>query len=175
MWTQPGFSFSEQLPPTRKPLGPARFGRTRSGMRLIPLLALVSGCTAVNFTAVPTQRVVGEIFVTAQGAPGPYESAGIVQVTKRGVLLFGFADPAETDLTGAIDEVQVQVRRAGADGLVNTRIEQTSYTTLQRILGLIFFFAPLPSEVTVTGELVRLRRAAAPQPPPLPTTGGTTL
>lgn len=134
--------------------------------RLLPVL-LLSGCTAVSYTTVPTQTRQGEIFITAQHAPGPYESAGIVQVTRRGVLLFGWADPAGTDLAAAVLEAENQVRRVRADGLINAKVQQTNYTTAQRILGLIFFFAPLPSEVTITGELVRLRRAEA-APPPLP-------
>jgi hypothetical protein len=145
------------------------------------LLCGVSACTAVNYTALPTQRAQGQIFITAQGLTEPYESVGIVQITRRGVLAFGFADPAGTDLATAVNEVEGQVRRAGADGLINTRVQQTNYTTLARIFGLIFFFAPLPAEVTITGELVRLRRGpmpvqpGAPGPILTPPTAGTPL
>lgn len=127
---------------------------------------LLSACTAVSYAPLPAQHGQGQIFVTAQGLQEPYESVGIVQVTRRGVLLFGFADPAGTDLQAAVGEVEGQVRRAGADGVINTKVEQTNYTTLARIFGAIFFFAPLPAEVTITGELVRLRRNAAPGVPP---------
>lgn len=133
----------------------------------LPLLAL-SACTAMSYTPLPTQQTQGQIFVSAEGLQVPYESVGIVQVTRRGVLLFGFADPAGTDLAAAVNEVESQVRRAGADGLINTRVEQTNYTTLARIFGAIFFFAPLPAEVTITGELVRVRRAPAGAPPAPP-------
>jgi hypothetical protein len=147
----------------------------------ITLLWGLSACTAVNYTALPTQAAQGQIFITAQGLTEPYESVGIVQITRRGVLVFGFADPAGTDLATAVNEVEGQVRRAGADGLINTRVEQTNYTTLARIFGLIFFFAPLPAEVTITGELVRLRRGqmpvapGAPGPILTPPAGGTPL
>lgn len=57
------------------------------------LLVGLSACTAVSFAPLPTQQAQGQIFVKE-----PYESVGIVQVTRRGVLLFGFADPAGTDL-----------------------------------------------------------------------------
>lgn len=137
--------------------------------------ACVSACTAVSFAPLPVQQGPGQIFVSAEGLQEPYESVGIVQVTRRGVLLFGFADPAGTDLQAAVNEVETQVRRAGADGVINTKIQQTNYTTLARIFGAIFFFAPLPAEVTVTGELVRVRRGSAPPLPPVmpaPTTGG---
>lgn len=138
------------------------------------LLLGLSACTAVSFAPLPTQQTQGQIFVSAEGLKEPYESVGIVQVTRRGVLLFGFADPAGTDLQAAVSEVEGQVRRAGADGLINTRVEQTNYTTAARIVGAIFFFAPLPSEVTITGELVRLRRAPAGAPPALPVAPPTT-
>ncbi|MDX2014994.1 MAG: hypothetical protein SFW67_32670 [Myxococcaceae bacterium] len=151
--------------------------------RAVPGLALLLGfsaCTAVNYTALPTQQQQGQIFITAQGLSEPYESVGIVQITRRGVLVFGFADPAGTDLATAVNEVEGQIRRAGADGLINTRVQQTNYTTLARIFGLIFFFAPLPAEVTITGELVRVRRGAAPVAPGMPApvpvpAGGTPL
>lgn len=147
-------------------------------MRLVSSILSVialSSCTAVSFAPLPVQRAPGQIFVSAEGLQEPYESVGIVQVTRRGVLLFGFADPAGTDLQAAVSEVETQIRRAGADGVINTKIQQTNYTTIARIFGAIFFFAPLPAEVTVTGELVRLRRNAAPMPPalvPPATTGG---
>jgi hypothetical protein len=143
-------------------------------IKVFPLLLLgLSACTAVSFAPLPTQKAQGQIFVSAAGLTQPYESVGIVQVTRRGVLLFGFADPAGTDLQAAVSEVEGQVRRSGADGLINTKVEQTPYTTAARIFGLIFFFAPLPSEVTITGELVRLQRAPSGAPPlAAPATGG---
>lgn len=135
---------------------------------------VASACTAVSYAPLPVQRGQGQIFVSAEGLQEPYESVGIVQVTRRGVLLFGFADPAGTDLQAAVGEVESQVRRAGADGVINTKVQQTNYTTLARIFGAIFFFAPLPAEVTITGELVRLRsNAAPPMPPALPQPSST--
>lgn len=132
------------------------------------LLLGLSACTAVNYAALPSQRAQGQIFVSAEGLSEPYESVGIVQVTRRGVLLFGFADPAGTDLEAAVSEVEGQIRRANADGLINMKVQQTNYTTAAKIVGAIFFFAPLPSEVTITGELVRVRRAPQGMPPSLP-------
>lgn len=142
-------------------------------MRALLLLSVsaLPACTAVNFSAVPTQQTQGQVFITAQSLNEPYESVGIVQVTRRGALVFGFADPAGTDLASAVSDAEGQVRRARADGLINVRVQQTNYTTAHRILGLVFFFAPLPAEVTLTGELVRLRRVANPVAPPTPMPG----
>ncbi|MCA2979740.1 MAG: hypothetical protein INH41_01945 [Myxococcaceae bacterium] len=148
----------------------------RSGLVLATLLAS-SACTAVGFTTLPASRAPNGVFITAQGLTEPYESVGLLQLTRRGVLLFGWGDVAGTDLSTAVSEVEQQLRRSRADGLINTHVVQTNYTTMARILGLLFFFVPLPSEVTITGELVRLRREApgpaAPLPQPLP--GGTAL
>lgn len=142
-----------------------------------PAIALLlSACTAVNYTALPTQRSQGQIFITAQGLTEPYESLGLVQITRRGVLVFGWADPAGLDLAAAVSEVEGQIRRVNADGLINTRVEQTNATTAARIFGLIFFFAPIPAEVTITGELVRVLRApVVPGTIMTPPPGGTTL
>jgi hypothetical protein len=137
-------------------------------------LAAFCHCTTATFALVPEPRQAGGVFVSAQGLSEPYESVGLVQVTRRGPVLFGWADPAGTDLQSAITEVEGQIRLARADGLINTRIEQTNLTPMARIFGVIFFFIPLPGEVTITGELVRIRRGfAPPPPPPLPPTGGT--
>jgi hypothetical protein len=149
--------------------------RRRSALGLAMLLA-GSGCTAVGFTTLPAERAPGRVFITAEGLVEPYESVGLLQLTRRGVLLFGWGDLAGTDLSTAVSEVEQQLRRTRADGLINTHVEQTNYTTLARILGLIFFFVPLPSEVTITGELVRLRREQPPPAPPAaPLPGGTPL
>jgi hypothetical protein len=102
-------------------------------MRRTGLLLLLTGCTAVSYAPVPSQRAQGQIFVSAEGLNEPYESVGIVQVTRRGVLLFGFADPAGTDLSAAVNEMEGQVRRANADGVINAKVEQTNYTTAARI------------------------------------------
>lgn len=137
-------------------------------LTVIFALAL-SGCATADQATIPRLTgQPGDVFVTLEDIKEPYESMGVVQVTRRGVLLFGFADPAGTDLQAAMDELVPQIRRAGADGVINARVQQVQYTPIARIFGAIFFFAPLPAEVTVTGELVRLRRAGAPQPIPAP-------
>jgi hypothetical protein len=94
--------------------------------------------------------------------PQPYESRGLVQVTRRGVLLFGFADPAGTDLESAVRELYPQVSQLGGDGVINVRWSRTQYPLSSRILAAVFFFIPLPTEVTISGEVVRLRERASP-------------
>jgi len=130
-------------------------------MRLFFVLALVAltGCTVVNTASVPSDRSGRDIFVTAGEIPEPYESLGIIQATRAGVLLFGFADVAGTDLqTGFRDVLIPQVREMGGDGAINVRFHQTQYLPATQVLGAIFFIFPLPSQVVMTAEVVRLKR-----------------
>jgi hypothetical protein len=127
------------------------------------LTALMSGCTAVSYTPVPARTSGSGIFLTAEGVEGPYQSLGVIQLTRKGMLVFGFWDPVGTDLAGALEEIQPQIRASGADGLVNVRVHTTPFTTADRVLGAILFFAPRAAQVTITGELVKM---GAPTPTP---------
>ncbi|HEX8436577.1 hypothetical protein [Archangium sp.] len=127
------------------------------------ILVTLAGCTTVDVARVPSLRDTREVFVTTGDVKGPYQSLGVVQTTRRGVLLFGFADPASTDLEGGLNETLIpEVRRLGGDGIMNLRFQQTQYTLPTRILFALLFFIPLPSEVTLSGEVVKLGPGAAP-------------
>jgi hypothetical protein len=127
------------------------------------ILVALAGCTSVDVARVPSLRDTRDVFVTTGDAKGPYQSLGVVQATRRGVLLFGFADPAGTDLEGGLNETLIpEVRRLGGDGIMNLRFQQTQYTVPTRILFALLFFIPLPSEVTLSGEVVKLGPGAAP-------------
>lgn len=128
-------------------------------------LALLSGCTVVNTANVPSDRSGKEIFVSAGDIPEEYESLGVVQITRAGVLLFGFVDVVGTDLQAGFSDVLIPtVREMGGDGAINVRFHQTQYLTVTKVLGAIFFFAPLPSSVTMSAEVVKLRAPAAASP-----------
>jgi hypothetical protein len=130
---------------------------------LLGVLAALSGCTTVDIMRVPEARGGRGVFVTTADLPGPYTSLGVVQATRRGVLLFGFADLAGTDLQSGVDEQLLpQIHMMGGDGVINARFQQTQYSVATRILFAILFFVPLPSEVTITGEVVKLDPGAAP-------------
>jgi len=125
---------------------------------LASLFAL-SGCTIVNSAQLPSDRSGQQIFLTSGDIPEPYLSLGIVQGTRSGVRLAGFFDPAGTDLqTGLRDVLIPQIREMGGDGAINVRYHMTQYTPWTQVVGLIFFFIPLPTSVTVSGEVVKLRR-----------------
>ena len=137
-------------------------------MRLLLVLSLVAltGCTVINTASVPSDRSGQDIFVSAGDIPEPYESLGMVQATRSGVLLFGFVDVVGTDIEAGLKDVLIpQVREMGGDGAINVRFRQTQYLPVQQVLGAIFFFAPLPTSVTVTAEVVKLRRGSAVRPP----------
>jgi len=136
-------------------------------MRLLLALSLVAltGCTVINTASVPSDRSGQDIFVAAGDIPEPYESLGIVQATRSGVLLFGFVDVMGTDIEAGLKDVLIpQVREMGGDGAINVRFRQSQYLPVQQVLGAIFFFAPLPTSVTVTAEVVKLRRGSAVRP-----------
>ena len=132
-------------------------------MRLLVALVLVAltGCTVINTASVPSDRSGRDVFVTAGDIPEPYETLGMVQATRSGVLLFGFVDVIGTDLNAGFKEVLIpQVREMGGDGAINVRFRQTQYLPVTKVFGAILFFIPLPSSVTVTAEVVKLRRRA---------------
>ncbi|HZH74844.1 MAG TPA: hypothetical protein VEY88_02355 [Archangium sp.] len=134
----------------------------RGTFGLLMLMAL-TGCTAVNVARAPSVGDTRDVFVTTGDVKGPYQSLGVVQTTRRGVLLFGFADPAGTDMeAGMYESLIPEVRRMGGDGIMNVRFQQTQYILPTRILFAVLFFIPLPSEVTLSGEVVKLGPGAAP-------------
>jgi hypothetical protein len=130
-------------------------------MRLLVTLALLAltGCTVINTANVPSDRGGKDIFVTAGDIPEAYESLGMVQATRSGVLLFGFIDVVGTDLNAGFKDLLIpQVREMGGDGAINVRFRQTQYLPATKVIGAILFIFPLPSSVTVTAEVVKLRR-----------------
>jgi hypothetical protein len=123
----------------------------------VGLLVALGGCTTVDVARAPSSRGGHDVFISTADHPGPYQSLGVVQATRRGVLLFGFADPAGTDLQANLEEQLLpQVRAMGGDGVINLRFAQTQYLLPTRILFAILFFIPLPSESIFTGEVVKL-------------------
>jgi hypothetical protein len=133
-------------------------------MRLLLALSLMAltGCTVINTATLPSTRGGQETFVTAGDISEPYESLGVVQATRSGVLLFGFVDVVGTDIDAGLREVLVpQVQEMGGDGAINVRFRQTQYLPVTKALGAIFFIFPLPSSVTVTAEVVKLKRGGS--------------
>jgi hypothetical protein len=146
--------------------------KDRLGIGLgIALVLALGGCTTVDVARAPSARGGRDVFVSTADARGPYKSLGVVQATRRGVLLFGFADPAGTDIQANLEEQLLpQVRSMGGDGVINMRFEQTQYLLPTRLLFALLFFIPLPSETTITGEVIKLESGGSPgsgaaQPP----------
>ena len=132
------------------------------------LFSLTTGCTVVNTVQVPS--VPGapgqDVFVTSGDITEPHEVVGMMQVHKGGVLLFGNIDVVGTDLETGFKELLIpEVKKRGGDGVVRVRYAMTQYTPFARAMGAIFFIFPLPSGVTITGQIVKLKPGAAPTHP----------
>jgi hypothetical protein len=120
-------------------------------------VALTAGCTAVNTARLPQGTAgAGDVFVTTGDIKEPYASLGVIQATRKGAVIFGWGDPGGTDLDDALKDLVAEARVMGGDGVINLRFQQTQYPPWARTCGLIFFIVPLPAEVTLTGEVVRL-------------------
>ena len=82
------------------------------------------------------------------------------------MLLFGFIDPIGTDLEAGFKETLLpEIQKLGGDGAVRARFHMTQYTPWARVSGALFFIFPLPSQVTITAQVVKLK---APGNPPAP-------
>ena len=122
------------------------------------LLVFGSACTVVNTARIDAERRPRGLFISAGDIPEPHESLGMIQVTRSGVRLFGFWDVVGTDIQAGLEQtLRPEIERLGGDGAINVRFHQIQYTPAAQVIGLIFFFVPLPSSVTVTGEVVKLR------------------
>jgi len=139
-------------------------------------VAAVAACTVVNTAVIP--QGPGPL-ITSGDTARPYQSLGLIQTTRKGVLLFGFVDVVGTDLQAGFTEVLApMVRQMGGDAAINVRFHQTQYLPLTQVLfAFPFFFIPLPTSVTITAEVVRFTDggavvpAAGPPPPVAPPAG----
>ncbi len=140
---------------------------------LIALALVTAGCSAVNVATLPSDRSGSAIFLSAGDIPETYETVGAIQVRRAGVLLFGFWDVVHTDLQYGLEQVLIpEIEAMGGDGAINVRFHQTQYLTVTKALfAFPFFFIPLPSDVVITAEVVKLTggpRAAPPVSPVSP-------
>ena len=134
---------------------------------ILGVLLLSSACTVINTATLPSDRSGKDVFVTAGDIPEPHDVLGVVQLTRSGMLLFGFFDVVGTDLEAGFKDVLIpHVKQMGGDGAVRARFHMTQYTLPAKVLAAIFFIAPLPTEVTITAQVVKLRRRGSPALPP---------
>jgi hypothetical protein len=125
-------------------------------MRFALLLAAIalggSGCTVVSTARTQSDTHKG-MFVTQSDLSEPYQSLGPLQATRKGIIWFGI-DFAGTSLEEMLNEAFVQeIARIGGDGAINVRYIKSDTLLITRIL---LFLVPLPSETTITGEVVKL-------------------
>lgn len=125
----------------------------------LALGAAATGCTVVDKVALPSVPGGNEPFVTAGDLAEPHEVLGAIQVSRSGPLLFGNIDVVGTKLEDGFKDVLLpEIKKMGGDGVVRVRFHQTQYTPIARVMGAIFFVFPLPSTVTITGQVVKLTR-----------------
>ncbi|MDX2024410.1 MAG: hypothetical protein SF187_29480 [Deltaproteobacteria bacterium] len=126
----------------------------------------LSACTIVNTATLPTDPNLHAPFVTTGDIQGPYQSLGLIQVTRKGHLLFGFVDIVGTDIqTGFNETLMPEIRRLNGDGIINVRFHQTQVLPVTQVVQAIFFVIPfLWTEVTITGEVVKLAPGGTVQP-----------
>ena len=123
------------------------------------LLASLAGCTVKNAHIYP-QHVRDKYLITTGDIDQPYESLGLIQITKVGVTFFGFIDILDANLQGMFQEaLLIELEKAGADGIINMHFHEVQHTTATRIFFLFLPFIPLPNSVEVTGELIKFKTA----------------
>jgi hypothetical protein len=128
--------------------------------------ASFSACTIVNTAVLPSDPKMHSPFVTTGDIQGPYQSLGLIQTTRKGHLLFGFVDLVGTDLQAGFTETFLpEVRRLNGDGVINVRFHQTQVLPATQVFQAVLFFIPfLWTEVTITGEVVKLAPGGTVQP-----------
>lgn len=125
-----------------------------------------SACTIVNTAVLPKDPRGHTPFVTTGDIQGPYQSLGLLQITRKGHLLFGFVDLVGTDIqTGFTETLMPELRRLNGDGIINVRFHQTQVLPVTQVIQAVVFFIPfLWTQVTITGEVVKLAPGGTVQP-----------
>jgi len=126
-------------------------------MRYIFLAALVTACTARS-AYVQSPKVQQRYLITMGDTSRPYESLGYLQLTRKGVDLFGFISIVDADIKKLFgDELIGELEARGADGIINVQFKERQWTTVERILFALppMFLVPLPTHAELTGELIR--------------------
>jgi len=134
----------------------ARLGRLAV---LIALGACATACTTISMATLPP-AVPGQkpVLVTTGDAGRPYQSLGLVQVYRAGYTFGWFAVPGDVNLNDVMrDYFIAEAARRGADAVIHVRFHEDQYTPGLRTIMTIppLIFVPLPTSVTISGELVR--------------------
>ena len=131
-----------------------------------------AACTVVNTAVLPNNPNVRTPFVTTGDIQGPYQSLGLIQITRKGHMLFGFVDLVGTDLQSGFGETLLpEIQRLGGDGAINVRFHQSQPLPFTKVVQAIFFVVPfLWTHVTITAEVVKLQPGQAMQPAQSPGT-----
>ena len=135
---------------------------------MLTVAVLATGCTARSHYVYPTP-VKDRFLITTGDIDRPYVSLGYLQLTRKGADFFGFISVVDANLEALFGrELISELERAGAHGIINVRFHERQWTTAQRIPFVLLFFIPLPTQVELSGEMIRFQ---APQGAPTPAPG----
>jgi hypothetical protein len=128
-------------------------------------LALVAttACTARSAYVQPPQ-IQQRYLITMGDTDRPYRSLGYLQMTRKGLDLFGFLSIVDADLGKLFgDELVRELEKRGADGIINVSFKERQWTTGERVLFALppLFLFPLPTRVELTGELIQFVEPSA--------------
>lgn len=122
---------------------------------MVLIMLSFSGCATTNAVLL-SDEVKTNYVVTSGDIDRPYKSLGFVQITKKGLTIFGFVDLKGADLEGMFQDTLVtEIKEHGADGIINLHFHEIQYNNLTRSVFAVLFMFPLPNRVEVTGELVK--------------------
>jgi hypothetical protein len=126
--------------------------------RIVLALLLITtsvACSAQSAYVYPT-KIRQRYLITTGDTGRPYESLGYLQLTRKGADLFGFIPVVDADFERLFGhELVRELEQSGADGIINVRFHERQWTTAQRLGFALFFFVPMPTQVELTGELIK--------------------
>ena len=134
---------------------------TKLAIALVLSVVLSAGCAARSSYVYPKQ-IQDRYVITTGDVDRPYESLGYVQLTKKGFDLFAVISVVPADLEAIFgDELVDVLAKSGADGIINVRFRERQWTPAERaafLLTIVGIFW-LPTQVELTGELIRFQNA----------------
>jgi hypothetical protein len=128
-----------------------------------------TACGSARSAYVQPPQVQNRYLITMGDTARPYQSLGYLQMTRKGADLFGFFSIVDADLKKMFgDELIGELHKRGADGIINVRFHERQWTTGERILFALppFFLVPLPTQVELSGELIKWTDMGPPPGPP---------
>jgi len=121
------------------------------------VMLLLCGCSVTNSYLLP-EEIKERYVITTGDIDQSYESLGFIQISKKGLTVFGFKDLGAANLEGMFQETLIEeIEKAGADGIINLHFHEFQYNKLTRSIFAVLFILPLPNSVEISGELIKIQ------------------